>query len=135
MAKFYHSEQPQVAHCIFGDYYKYSSSDTYLRQTAEYTTLCTKLRLLYSAAMGLSFLHKNGIFHLDFKPKNLLVSSILIARVNDLGESYSAKVCRPGYVPGYTLPYSPPEAFRDKLVLTDKYDVFSLGFTILEVIF
>lgn len=117
------------------DFYKYSSLFNFLTNSRLSTSLPTKLYLLCSAMLGLMFLHQKGIYHLDFKPQNMLISSGLLLRVNDLGEAYHPDVCGPSYQPSFTPAYSSPEAYHQTGKLSDRSDVYSLGVTIYEVLF
>ena len=63
------------------------------------------------------FLHQNQIIHRDLKLANILVENRLLIKITDFGESYhpevSSEMEKKNILvrPGFTLPYTPPEAF------------------------
>ena len=116
------------------DFYRYSSLFNFLKNFKLYTSLSTKLYLLYSAALGLLFLHRKNIFHLDFKPQNLLIGVSLLLKVNDLGEAFHPEVCDANFRPGLTPVYSLPEVFLNWSPISEKTDIYSLGVTIFQTI-
>ena len=136
LPKFYYSRQrPDYDNAIFTEFSKYSSLNSFLKNTYLYCSLHTKLYLLCSAAMGLLLLHTKNIYHLDFKPHNLLVGAALSLRVNDFGEAFHSQLCGVNYKPGFTLMYSSPEVCSGSGPFTASSDVYSLGITIFEVVF
>ncbi|XP_051197740.1 cysteine-rich receptor-like protein kinase 44 isoform X1 [Lolium perenne] len=87
---------------------------------------------------GLNYLHnelKPPIFHLDLKPANVLLDDKMIPRIADfgisriLGEDEHTRVTKS--VLG-TLGYSPPE-FMDHRIISNKFDIFSLGVVIIKM--
>ena len=77
------------------------------------------------------FLHKNGIFHLDAKPDNIILDNEIRPIIIDFGLSEIAikentnKIFIKGDVP--STPYSAPELKTGKEIDGEKADVFSLG--------
>lgn len=51
-------------------------------------SLANKLRILLEIMLGLLFLKRNGIIHLDIKPDNVLISKGLQCKISDFGEAY-----------------------------------------------
>lgn len=107
-------------------------------------SLPTKMSLLENIANGLVYLHcrESPIIHRDLTAKNILLTTSLVAKISDLGNSRIPNM-RPGQlammmstVPG-TLVYMPPEALRDASQYGTSLDVFSFGhltlYTIIQV--
>lgn len=86
---------------------------------------------------GLKHLHtgsKNPIYHLDLKPANILLDEDMIPKIGDFGLSrllVSTQTCVTQTFIG-TPGYMPPE-YIDKQEITPKFDVFSLGVIILQI--
>ena len=106
--------------------------------------LSTKCSILEDVASGLLYLHKRNpaVIHRDLTSRNVLLTSSLMAKITDMGNSRIADM-RPGQMirtlsalPG-TLVYMPPEALDDRHRYGPSLDVFSFGhlalFTITQV--
>ena len=115
-----------------------------LLETVPNIPLTLKCSVLEDVAKGLLYLHKHNpqIVHRDLTAKNVLLTSSLVAKITDFGNSRIVNL-HPGQLartlsqlPG-TLVYMPPEA----LTATSRYgpslDVFSFGhlalFTLTQV--
>ena len=94
--------------------------------------LALKRSMLEDVARGLLYLHKHNIIHRDLTARNVLLTTSLVAKVTDFGNSRFVDL-QPGELartlsrlPG-TLVYMPPEA----LVASSRYgtslDIFSFG--------
>ena len=107
--------------------------------------LSLKRSLLEDVASGLLYLHErpSPIIHRDLTARNVLLTSSLVAKITDMGNSRIIDM-RPGQMartlsalPG-TLVYMPPEALDDRHRYGPSLDVFSFGtlslFTIIQVI-
>ena len=88
-------------------------------------------RILYEVASGLQYLHARGRLHNDLKPANVLLTSSLVAKIADLGNSVLLGddiADNPG-----TYLYNPPEA--DIVTIADaRKDVWAYGLIALEVV-
>ncbi|EAZ18067.1 hypothetical protein OsJ_33613 [Oryza sativa Japonica Group] len=98
----------------------------------------TRYRIIKGACEGLNYLH-NGqekpIYHLDLKPENILLDENMAPKIADFGLSRlfeSTKTHITKTVNG-TRGYMPPE-FIDQGKITKKFDVFSLGVIIIQII-
>ena len=96
--------------------------------------LSLKFSMLEDVARGLLYLHKHDpqIIHRDLTAKNVLLTSSLVAKITDLGNSRIVNI-QPGQLaqtlsrnPG-TLVYMPPEALNAAARYGLSLDVFSLG--------
>ena len=106
--------------------------------------LIIKCSALEQVASGLLYLHKRNppVIHRDLTSRNVLLTTSLVAKITDMGNSRIANM-RPGHMvrtlsalPG-TLVYMPPEALDNKHRYGPSLDVFSFGhlalFTITQV--
>ena len=106
--------------------------------------LSLKRSVLEDVASGLLYLHDrpSPIIHRDLTSKNVLLTSSLVAKLTDMGNSRITDM-RPGQMartlsalPG-TLVYMPPEALDDRHRYGPALDIFSFGhlalFTLTQV--
>ncbi|KAI5004801.1 hypothetical protein ZWY2020_032044 [Hordeum vulgare] len=97
----------------------------------------TRYKIIKGICEGLHYLHngsKDPIYHLDLKPANILLDKNMVAKIGDFGLSrlfdstrtYTTREIRgtPGYMP--------PE-YIDRFKITPKFDVFSLGVIIIQI--
>ena len=90
--------------------------------------------MLEDVARGLLYLHKHNpqIIHRDLTAKNVLLTTSLVAKITDLGNSRIVNI-QPGQLaqtllrnPG-TLVYMPPEALTAAARYGPSLDIFSFG--------
>ena len=106
--------------------------------------LSLKRSVLEDVASGLLYLHErpSPVIHRDLTAKNVLLTSSLVAKITDMGNSRIIDT-RPGQMaktlttlPG-TLVYMPPEALDDRSRYGPALDIFSFGhlalFTLIQV--
>ena len=96
--------------------------------------LSLKRSVMEDVASGLVYLHKRTppVIHRDLTSKNVLLTSSLVAKITDMGNSRIVSM-RPGQMartlsqlPG-TLVYMPPEALDETHRYGPSLDIFSLG--------
>ena len=96
------------------------------------------LDFTHDIAMGLDYLHYNGIMHCDLSANNVLLLSGCRAKISDFGQSVlvSAETgyrVRGNQAPG-TMFYMPPEALNeDRPEFGSQIDVFSLGVLMIQI--
>ena len=107
--------------------------------------LSLKFSVLEDVASGLLYLHNrpSPVIHRDLTSKNVLLTSSLVAKISDMGNSRiidmrGGQMARTlSKIPG-TLVYMPPEALDDTHRYGPSLDVFSYGhlslFTLTQVI-
>ena len=116
-----------------------------LLETIPNIPLVLKRSMLEDVSKGLLYLHKHTpqIIHRDLTAKNVLLTSSLVAKVTDFGNSRIVNL-QPGQLartlsrlPG-TLVYMPPEAISAPSQYGPSLDIFSFGhlalFTLTQVI-
>ena len=91
----------------------------------------TTLSILCDIAHGLIFLHKQGIFHCDLIPNNVLLTAELRAKVSDYGNARVDLVTT--HHGRYTCDYLPPEAIEGDSP-DAKVDVFSFGHLLMYIV-
>ena len=105
-----------------------------LLETVPNIPLVLKQSFLEDTARGLLYLHKHNpqIIHRDLTAKNVLLTSSLMAKITDFGNSRIVNI-QPGQLaqtlsqnPG-TLVYMPPEALTAASRYGPSLDIFSFG--------
>ncbi|XP_048550718.1 putative cysteine-rich receptor-like protein kinase 12 isoform X2 [Triticum urartu] len=131
------SEKTQRALCSEymhnGDLDKYLLSDKYKGDTWQ-----TCYAIIKGICKGLKYLHEDlesPIYHLDLKPSNVLLDEKFVPKLADYGlsrlsgdEQTQIMKCSMG-----TIGYVPPE-YIDENVISNKFDIFSLGAIIIKIL-
>ncbi|CAO2142673.1 unnamed protein product [Urochloa humidicola] len=99
----------------------------------------SRFRIIKGIANGIHYLHQQHVVHSDLKPSNILLDSDMDPKISDFG---IARILEQGddlmtiqdvnCLAG-TMGYMPPEYIVEG-ILTTKYDVFSFGIILLEII-
>ena len=88
-----------------------------------------KLSILLDVSLGLRYLHSNKIVHRDLSSNNILLNTLLRAKISDLGVAKVVKTDSKKsltQIPG-TADFMPPEAQVDTPIYDASLDVFSYG--------
>lgn len=95
------------------------------------------LRILYSLACTVRFLHQHHIIHCDIKPANIILFKDSTVKLTDFGSSLIADPKQGIRVKGHltTWYYRAPEMFEgDYHTYNDKTDIWALGIAFLHII-
>jgi len=93
-----------------------------------------RLGIVMQVARGLSYIHKMGLIHRDFCPKNVLYSAEGVAKIIDFGLTIPAKARRRagGHRAG-TASYMAPEQIR-RLAVDERTDIYAFGVSAFEIL-
>ena len=89
------------------------------------------VRISHESALGLAYLHEQGVQHRDVKPENVLIDAALHARISDFGLSSRDSVEKSTTQTG-TLRYLAPEVIFGPF--TVKADVYSFGMLVYAIL-
>lgn len=98
----------------------------------------TRYTIIKGICQGLKYLHEDlesPMYHLDLKPANVLLDENMVAKLADFGLSRlfgGERTQMTKSVIG-TIGYVPPE-FIDAAIITDKFDIFSLGVVMIKIL-
>ena len=113
------------------------SLTTFLGRSSEPLPLRTQMRLCYDVALALSFLHSKNVVHRDLSSNNVLLLGTR-AKVADFGISRLIEDGKFEKTLTSTMPgskdYMPPEAWVSGIKYDGKFDVFSFGVLIVQII-
>jgi len=88
--------------------------------------------VVYQTAAGLAYMHKQGFFHRDMKPENLLVTNDIV-KIADFGLAREVR-SRPPYTEYIsTRWYRAPEILLKSSVYNSPVDIFALGCIMAEL--
>jgi len=105
------------------------------KQRGKFTESAVR-KTLRDVCLGLAYLHRHSIAHLDIKPENILISKSMRYKLGDMGQSRVVK--RAGDIEEGDSRYVAPELLNcddceDEIDLK-KCDIFSLGMTAFELL-
>ncbi|CAL4979924.1 unnamed protein product [Urochloa decumbens] len=97
----------------------------------------TRYKIIKGICEGLDYLHngsKDHIYHLDLKPANILLDENIMPKISDFGLSRLFGTTQTHTTKNFigTPGYMPPE-YIDKRQISKKFDVFSLGVLIIQI--
>ncbi|KAK2899997.1 receptor-interacting serine/threonine-protein kinase 3 isoform X1 [Channa argus] len=98
-------------------------------------------RLAHQVSLGINFLHSlsPAMLHLDLKPSNVLLDSLLNAKLTDFGlarfyHSVTRVSKKNNEEEGGTISYMPPEAFDLSYSPTQASDIYSYGILLWSIV-
>lgn len=119
------------------EYLQGGSLDKHISDESRGLDWPTRYKIITGVCDGVNYLHnglKDPIYHLDLKPANILLDKTMMAKIADFGLSRlfgSTKTCMTNTIIG-TCGYMPPE-FIKRNQITSKFDVFSFGVIIIQI--
>ncbi|XP_065832973.1 probable serine/threonine-protein kinase DDB_G0271682 [Oscarella lobularis] len=101
-------------------------------------SLREQIDLALGISAGVSYLHQlgpDGVLHGDIRSSNVVVTSLMEAKICDLGAAHFAEVSLSAgpLSPEYLAPERSPERRRGSLRNTKMADVYSMGVTLIEL--
>jgi len=93
------------------------------------------LTIFHEVADALNYAHRNGIYHGDLKPSNIILTPEGIPMIVDFGLARDMKAIASTQSKEFagTIGYASPEQIRDNMV-DERSDIWSLGVTLYELI-
>lgn len=89
LSKYYlNIEKTNEENELMMDYIKYPSLSAFMQDHRETISYQTKICLAYMIAQALRFLQDYQITHLDLKPSNIMLSTKMLVKIIDFGESH-----------------------------------------------
>ncbi|KAB8115836.1 hypothetical protein EE612_056594, partial [Oryza sativa] len=138
-----HNDKFVLAHveerALCFEYLERGSLDKYLSDESSGFDWCTRYKIIKGICEGVNYLHngpQDRILHLDLKPSNILLDKYNVPKIADFGlsrlfgETLSHHTTKRSIG---TVGYMPPE-YIDKCHITEKFDIFSLGVIIIEIV-
>jgi len=95
-----------------------------------------KIKVFQKVLEAMSCVHQKNIVHMDIKPSNILVNSILEPKILDFGISVECHMpdSSGSYIYKGSPPYSSPEQIPPLGPITPATDIFSLGIVLYQLI-
>ncbi|KXN82812.1 Serine/threonine-protein kinase HT1 [Leucoagaricus sp. SymC.cos] len=123
------SNPPQT--CLVSPFMKNGN----LREYAVRLAQKSRLPLIFDVVNGLCYLHDLGVVHGDLKGENVLISDEGRGLITDFGASHiNTATAATGSLSLTTLRFSAPETVLGNRTPTKKFDIWSLGSLIYEVL-
>ena len=99
--------------------------------------LLMKYKLIYEIAQELNAIHKKNLVHRDIKPGNIFIDPNFHPHIGDFGDLTDQSKYKFTERMHGTLNFIPPEGFPNsdsKFPISEKFDVYSFGGTLLQII-
>ncbi|CAL4982893.1 unnamed protein product [Urochloa decumbens] len=128
------AEEPHRLLCF--EYLENGSLDAHINASSGHIEWIERCQIIKGICLGLYYLHKMSILHMDLKPANILLDYNMVPKIADFG---LARWFGENQIPAITKNivgtrgYMAPE-YRSTGVMTDKSDIYSLGVIIMEIL-
>ena len=125
----------QMSYCENGDLLNYLSK---LEESHYIFSSSFFWNIIFEMLCGVFYIHSMGYLHLDIKPANFIVDSNGKVRLTDFGLSQKKEdIHNLNDITEGDVSYLSPEVFNQNNfeLIDEKSDVFSLGMSILEILF
>lgn len=109
-------------------YYKNGSIKSLMEE--RFLTVREIIRYSIQFISGLAHIHSKGLFHLDIKPDNILISDTNEALLSDFGLADYADENGWYHITKVYIKHIAPEYFSNDRVISNQFDIFQVGLTI-----
>ncbi|XP_044432510.1 putative cysteine-rich receptor-like protein kinase 35 [Triticum aestivum] len=119
------------------EYLPKGSLDGYITDSPGEPNCRTRYDMIKGICEGLHYLHQNNILHLDLTPGNILLDEDMMPKITDFGLSRCFEEDQTGVITknvAGTRGYLAPECYNKEIILTHKFDLYSLGAIIIEIL-
>jgi serine/threonine protein kinase len=91
-------------------------------------------KIICGIVLGMRYIHSRGIIHRDLTPSNILLNKAGHPWISDFGTSRNVNETATPTEGSATLWYAAPEMYRAEVKCSTKYDVFSFGSVLYEIV-